>query len=315
MQALKLDALSGWRWVTGGWRLFRSQPFSFVVLLFFSWLVLFSASAAIGWLAEIVGTALPFVSIDFLSWVGGLLVALFAPALTVGFQQGCRAAAGGLPVHPALLFAPFRAGRATLVGLLVLGAVQVVALAGIVWLVSGSEAFRPDPPAAPPTTAAPAANPSPGKSTTAAPAPAPKDTGTPREPTEAEQQATLRSTVQRIKLGLAYSPVALLMWYAPLLVAWHGVPPGKALFFSVVAVWRNRFAFVVYGLSWLVIALLVGIVLTTVLLGLGSFGAILAAPVVMLLSTCMYCSVYPTYTTVFVDPSTLPATAPLSTTP
>ena len=41
-----------------------------------------------------------------------------------------------------------------------------------------------------------------------------------------------------------YLPVAMLFWFAPILVAWHDVPPAKALFFSFVSCWRNRGAFV-----------------------------------------------------------------------
>ncbi|MDP0995369.1 hypothetical protein, partial [Klebsiella pneumoniae] len=43
--------------------------------------------------------------------------------------------------------------------------------------------------------------------------------------------------------SVLYIPVAVLFWFAPLLVAWHGIPVGKALFFSWMAVWRNRAAF------------------------------------------------------------------------
>ena len=300
MQALKLEAISGWRWVVAGMKLFRAQPFSLVALLFLSGLLLISASAAVEWIAAAVGTTLPSGTADFVEWIGGIVIALFSPALTVGFQQGCRVAANGLPVHPALLFAPFRAGRTTLTRLLVLGAVQVAALACIVWAATGTDALRQEPAS---VTATAASN---GK----AASPAATDAGkaaTP--PTEAEQKAMVRSAVQRIKLGLACAPVALLLWYAPMLVAWHGVTPGKALFFSLVAVWRNRSAFAVYALAWLVLSLLAAIILGTVMIGLGRFGAIVAAPAVMLLSTCMYCSVYPTYATVFVDPAA-PAVPP-----
>jgi len=35
-------------------------------------------------------------------------------------------------------------------------------------------------------------------------------------------------------------PVEMALWLAPALVAWHAMAPGKALFFSLVACWRNR---------------------------------------------------------------------------
>ena len=314
MQALKLDAVSGWRWVVTGWRLFRKQPFSFASLLFFSWLTLIGASAAIGLVAQVIAAVLPFVSADAVAAVGGLLVAVLTPALTVGFQQGCRVPASGLPVHPLVLFAPFRAGRQTLSRLFMLGAVQMLALIAIVFATSGGSAFRAEaPPAARPAISGPA---SPPAGTGERPAGKSTASATTATPTEAEQEELVRGAMQRLKQGFAYLPVALLMWYAPLLVAWHGLPAGKALFFSVVAVWRNRGAFAVYGLAWLaiwvVLSMAIGVV--TAVIGVSSVAAIIAIPLVMLLLTCMYCSVYATYSTVFVDPATPTAVVDASTT-
>lgn len=315
MQALQLRAVSGWRWVGSGWRLFRRQPFSFTALLFFYWLLLLSASAVIGWVAQVLGIALPFFPAGLIAAAGSLLVAVLTPALTVGFLQACRIADGGLSVHPMLLLAPLRAGRKTLGRLLVLGAAQMGALVLILLLTSGTAAFRAGPadrtsdattPSRTPTTAGGVAlPPTGGASSDKRPATA---AGV---PSDAEQEAIRREAVQRVLQGVAYLPVALLMWYAPLLVAWHGVPPGKALFFSIVAVWRNRAAFVVYGVAWLAIWLALSVVigLVTSLLGIATFAAFIAAPLVMLLLTCMYCSVYPTYATVFVDPDR-PASGP-----
>lgn len=301
MQALKLNAASGWRWVVAGWRLFRRQPFGFAALLFFYWLLLLAASAVIGSIARGVGAVLPFVSADLVAALGSLLVAMLTPALTVGFLQACRLADGGLPAHPILLLAPFRSGRTTLRRLLTLGSIQTGALVVILLSTTGADAFRLEPVNAPPahTAAAPAgpAREAGRPATTAATEPS-------GMPSEAEQAELRREAIERFVQGIAYLPVALLMWYAPMLVAWHQLPAGKALFFSLVAVWRNRSAFMVYGIAWLAVwlTLSIAIALVTTLVGIGSFAAIVAAPLVMLLLTCMYCSVYPTYATVFVDP-------------
>ena len=63
---------------------------------------------------------------------------------------------------------------------------------------------------------------------------------------------------------LLYLPLSLLFWHAPGLVHWHGVPPVKALFFSIVACMRNFGAFLVYGLGWLGVFLLGGLVVSIV---------------------------------------------------
>lgn len=39
------------------------------------------------------------------------------------------------------------------------------------------------------------------------------------------------------------------LWYAPLLVAWHGLSASKAAFFSAAAAWINWRAFLVYGMA------------------------------------------------------------------
>lgn len=314
MQALKLNAASGWRWVVGGWRLFRKQPFGFAALLFFYWLLLLTASAMIGWIARGIGAVLPFVSADLVATLGSLFVAMLTPALTVGFLQACRLVDSGLSAHPILLLAPFRSGRTTLRRLLTLGSIQTGALVIILIATSGADAFRLEPAAPPAATTATSSTARDARSSagqSAGPTAGNGATEPSAIPSEAEQAEMRREAVGRFAQGIAYLPVALLMWYAPMLVAWHQVPAGKALFFSLVAVWRNRGAFIVYGAAWLAVwlALSIGIALVTTLVGIGSFAAIIAAPLVMLLLTCMYCSVYPTYATVFVDPL-VPTPAP-----
>ncbi len=311
MQALSLKPSFGWLWIRAGWRLFRGQPFAFIALLFFYWLLLLSASAAIGLVAEGLSFALPFLSSDLIATVGGVLVAILTPALTVGFMQACRnaSAPGGLPAHPLTLFAPFRLGRRVLRSLLALGAIQVVALVLIV-LASGTLQTSIDgattPKEKPPAATAPAASPPSASTGAARPAPATPASG------ELDEATVRREAFARLMQGLLYMPIALLMWYAPILAAWHGLPAGKALFFSMVAVWRNLGPFVVYGLGWaaiwiglsLAFGLLVGMI------GSPNLATLLAVPLVMLLLTWMYCSMYPTYASVFVsaEPAVDPAT-------
>ena len=55
----------------------------------------------------------------------------------------------------------------------------------------------------------------------------------------------------------AYTPIMMALWYSPALVHWHGMKPGKALFFSLVAGFRNWRAFTVYGIAFAVLQLAV----------------------------------------------------------
>lgn len=54
-------------------------------------------------------------------------------------------------------------------------------------------------------------------------------------------------------------PLSLAFWHAPALVYWHGVAPAKSLFFSLVACWRNKGAYMVFGLAWFGLIMAAGI--------------------------------------------------------
>ena len=59
-----------------------------------------------------------------------------------------------------------------------------------------------------------------------------------------------------LRLLIIAIPVIMAFWFAPLLTAWDGAGPLKSVFFSVIAAWRNWRAFLVYGASTLVVAVI-----------------------------------------------------------
>ena len=97
-----------------------------------------------------------------------------------------------------------------------------------------------------------------------------------------------------------YVVLAALFWYAPVLVGWHGTTTVQALFFSAVACWRNKWAFLVYGVIW--IGLFFGVdLLSSLLVSLGlslEMAATLQVPINITLGSVMYCSFYPSYVSV-----------------
>src|SRR5882757_8855736 len=106
MQALNLKSAFGWLWIRAGWRIFRTQPFRFLLLFIICWMLIAMAS-------EVVALfALPFGSPGLAGLLQTAAVVIFSPALSVGFMQACREASGpsGAPANPLTLFAPFRAG-------------------------------------------------------------------------------------------------------------------------------------------------------------------------------------------------------------
>jgi hypothetical protein len=103
-----------------------------------------------------------------------------------------------------------------------------------------------------------------------------------------------------------YLPLSLLFWHAPALVHWHGVPPVKALFFSIVACVRNIGAFTVYGLAWMAVFMSIGtgVMLVLGLLGNADFAAAALMPVALVMASMFFTSVYFSFRDCFTaDPS------------
>lgn len=103
-----------------------------------------------------------------------------------------------------------------------------------------------------------------------------------------------------MRLGLTL-PLTVLFWHAPALVHWCGVTAVKAVFFSLVACWRNKGAFTVYGIVWAGAVLLFGVLTTTLfsLLGLPQLVGLAALPAALVFSTVFYISLYFTFADCF----------------
>lgn len=100
---------------------------------------------------------------------------------------------------------------------------------------------------------------------------------------------------------LLYTPILMLTWFAPQLVAWHRQPVGKAMFFSLFACWRNRWPFLVLGLAlgFLFIGVSWSATLLTNVLELSpTLGSMLLAPIALVLTAVAYSTQYPIYRTV-----------------
>jgi hypothetical protein len=101
--------------------------------------------------------------------------------------------------------------------------------------------------------------------------------------------------------AVLYFILAALFWYSPVLIGWRATPIGQALFFSAIACWRNKFAFVIYGACWAAIFFVVDMIIT-LFVSAGIPVDILAAlqvPINVALGSVLYASFYPTYVSVF----------------
>ncbi len=99
-----------------------------------------------------------------------------------------------------------------------------------------------------------------------------------------------------------YAPVLMLMWFSPVLVGWHGLTPGKAMFGSVVACWRNKGPMLVYiavtGILMMTSSAAV-IGLMAPMLGSQQALSFMLAPLALVMMTIIQASFYPMYRSIF----------------
>lgn len=111
----------------------------------------------------------------------------------------------------------------------------------------------------------------------------------------------LAARVPLALFGVLYLIISALFWHAPALVAWHGLRLVQALFFSGVACWRNKWPFLVYGITWLMTFLFIDLC-AGILVSIGvssQLAGTLQIPFNIAAGGILYCSFYPAYTSVF----------------
>ena len=108
-------------------------------------------------------------------------------------------------------------------------------------------------------------------------------------------------------IGL-HIPLSLMFWHAPALVYWHDLPPVKSLFFSIVACFRNFWAYAVFALTWLGVLVMTVLVVTTLstLLGVPGLAGDLLFPGLMMLTAMFFTSLYFTFRDTFEPPPEAP---------
>lgn len=228
MQVRTLTATQGWRWLGGGFALFRRNPAT-LTLLMFACLVL-------------------FLTLHRLPLIGWTLASVAIPTFSVFLMNACRDVDQGRPPGVAVLVVYLRSHWPRM---LTLGVIYFATL--LLALVASSIA----------------------------------DDGAYmrtalglREVTEEDVASGAFVAPMQIAM-LVLLPSIMAMWFAPMLVAWQGFTPGKALFFSFVACLRNWLPFLTYCLCMI----LFGAMLPGLLLGVAL--AVLPIPQIMTIGLCM----------------------------
>ena len=201
--------------------------------------------------------------------VGAFGPLLLTPLLSVGLLHAVRAAAEGRTPSAVLLFRGIkdRGGKAwlPLLGLGVLNAASTVLALGVSALIDGGVLFE-------------------------------IASGAIAQDDPRLSQGTLPLSV--LVFLAVYTPLQMALWFAPVFVAWHDIPPGKALFFSLATVMRNKWPFLVYGLCWMGVALAASVIVQIVRLVLGGAPLLMSlvlSPISLIVLSALYCSFWPGY--------------------
>lgn len=206
--------------------------------------------------------------------LGQLLPLVLVPVFSMAFMQACVQVEKGQRVYPNLLLTGFRSPAfKTLLLLGVLYVVAATAAIGASALIDGGVFWN-------------------------------VMTGTERVDAKTVQGSGI--TLAMLLAAALYTPAAMAFWFAAPLAAWQGMGLGKALFYSFYAVKRAGRAFLLYALGWSAVGVVLPLLISTLLgklTGSPLLMMMVLLPMSIVLTVVMYCSFYPTYTTLFGKPS------------
>ena len=210
------------------------------------------------------------LAIGLLPLVGQVLPLLLVPVFSIAFMQACEQVEQGKRVFPNLLLTGFRSPA--LPRLLVLGALYLLAVVVAVaasTLVDDGAFLR---------------------------------MMTRRDGADPAVLARTNWARGMLVAGLVYLPAGMCFWFAAPLVAWQKMGVFKAVFYSFFAVARAGKAFIVYGLAWMLMGVIMPSILSTLvalLFGSAVVSLLVLLPLSLILTAVLYCSFYPTYETIF----------------
>lgn len=100
-----------------------------------------------------------------------------------------------------------------------------------------------------------------------------------------------------------YLPGVVSVWFAPMLIAQNGMPPGKALFYSFFGCLRNLVPVIVLALvlAAVMMAAVTAVVALAVVLSSETLASWLTIPIVFFAAVVMYASYWPMYRDLFGD--------------
>jgi hypothetical protein len=223
---------------------------------------LFRKSPAM-WIALTLALGLIWMVSLIIPILGPLLFNLLSPVFFAGLMIGCRALEREGDLEISHLFAGFRQQGAALVtvgGVYLVGTILVF---GVVFLSADGAKLRA----------------------------LMSESGTDPE----TMRAAMRNLAPAFAVGAAaYLPVLMLVWFAPLLVAFDGLVPLEAMKLSFTACLKNAGSFLVYGVA--ILALCIALLLPA---ALGAVGVVLVIALLLASIPVLFCSIYASYRDIF----------------
>lgn len=252
-------AIEGVQWLRDAFGLFFRRPLPFTAM-FAAFLV-----------SALLATLLPFV--------GGVVMLMALPLLSLGFMLASRAARQGEPVNPGLFIEPLRGERKrrntllTLCALYALCTMLIMSFSDVIdggsfeklqRLIAQGDEARAD-----------------------------------LEQLLADPRLTWGMLT---RFGLA-AALSMPFWHAPALVHWQGQSVGQSLFSSTLALWRCRGAFLTYSLAWVAVIAIFGAMVGVLFAFFDArqLAGIIAMPAGLMFSAVFYVSLLFTYEGCFSD--------------
>ena len=278
-----IPALAGLRWIRLALRAFARQPGGFMGMFAMFLLAMLLLSIPLALLVPLAE------AIHLSPVVATMLSLVLMPLLSLSFMLSTEAVTNDLRIRPGLFFAPMREPAPTSRSLIEVGLIYV-ALFAVTWFVGngidGGETARwfTDRMMMPPPGAA------------APPVPAPLS-----------DAARLVMSLKMLVVAFGTIP----LWHAPALILWGRYGVAKAMFASVVALWRTRAALLMFGLGWFALSFVITLVLTVLELMLGT--SVLVLAIAVMLSWALSALFYVTLWFGFVDTFEIASAAAIRT--
>ena len=250
-----IPALAGLRWIRLALRAFGRQPGGFMGMFAMFLLAMLLLSIPMSLLMPLASA----INLDPV--VVGMGTLVLMPLLSLSFMLSTEAVTNDLRIRPGLFLAPLRGAAPARRALVEVGLLYV-AMFIVAWYagngLDGGETMR--------WFNANMLPPAPGA------------------PTPAAASAVPLSDTAHLVMALKMGVVAVCtipLWHAPALIHWGRYGVAKAMFASVVALWRTRAALLMFGLGWFALSLLLTLVLALLELVFGASTLVLGVAVLM----------------------------------